>query len=216
MKAKSPLLSLALISLLITLFTALAPLEKTLGANARTIYLHGAWVWAALLLFLSAAMAGLIGLLTRRQALHRWSRALGRTGLLFWLLFLPMSLYIMQANWNGLFLDEPRFRIPLNFAVVGLLLQVGLSFFPNPQWTSIGNLAFGAALVAGMSSIQSVLHPVSPIFNTNARDIQLFFAGIFLLLLLAAWFFARLLWMSDSGWTRKEAASTLSTRMKSE
>ena len=168
------------------LVTAFAPLEKTLGLNARIVYLHGAWVWTALAAFLLAALVGLAGLVIRRSHLHSWSRALGRTGLFFWLTFLPMSLYVMQANWNGLFLDEPRFRIPLNYAIVGLLLQIGRAFFPI-LWNSLANLVFGIALFVAMNGMQTVLHPDSPIFNSNARSIQIFYIALLILLLAAAW-----------------------------
>jgi hypothetical protein len=172
---------------------AFAPLEKTLGMNARLVYFHGAWVWAALITFVAAALMGLAGLLSRRVTLHHWSLALGRTAIVFWLAFLPMSLLVMQANWNGLFLDEPRFRVPLNFAIVGVLLQVGVSFFP-PVWASLANLVFGVALLAGLSSAGTVLHPESPIFGSGATGIQLYFAGLVLLLAMAAWQMARLWW----------------------
>jgi len=177
-------------ALMISLVTAFAPLEKTLGTQARIVYLHGAWVWVALLCFLGAAACGLAALLTRREALHRWSRALGRTALFFWLTFLPMSLYVMQANWNGLFLEEPRFRIPLNFAIVGVLMQVGLSFFPL-SWTSIANILYGIALFTGMQGVQSVLHPTSPVLTSGVRDIQLFFGALLILLAAAAWQISR-------------------------
>lgn len=167
------------------LVAALAPLERTLGANARLVYLHGAWVWEAMLMFALAALTGLAGLVLQRPGLQHWSRALGRTGLVFWLTFLPMSLYVMQANWNGLFLDEPRFRVPLNLAVVGLLLQIGLSFFPI-IWTALANVLYGTALILSMGSIQTVLHPDSPIFNPNAGDIQNFFFALLALLTLTA------------------------------
>lgn len=169
-------------AVLVALF---APLEKTLGLNSRVVYFHGAWVWAAMITFVSAALAGLAGLLTRRRILHVWSRGLGRSALSFWVLFLPMSLYVMQANWNGLFLDEPRFRLPLNFAIVGLLLQVGLSFFPL-VWTSLANLIFALTLIPGMQGIQTVLHPESPIFQSSAPAIQAYFTLQVVLLLLAA------------------------------
>lgn len=169
-------------AVLVALF---APLEKTLGLNSRLVYFHGAWVWAAMLTFVWAAAVGLAGLISRRQLFHLWSRGLGRSALSFWVLFLPMSLYVMQANWNGLFLDEPRFRLPLNFAVVGLLLQMGMSFFPL-VWTSFGNLIFAAALILGMQSIQTVLHPESPIFQSSAFGIQAYFALQVIFLLLAA------------------------------
>jgi hypothetical protein len=169
------------------LVAAFAPLERVLGANARLVYFHGAWVWTAMLAFLAAAVAGLAGLLGRRPALNEWSRALGRAGLCFWIIFLPMSLYVMQANWNGLYLDEPRFRVPLNLAIVGLLLQVGLSFIPDGRWTSLANIAYAVALFASMNAAQAVLHPESPIFSSGARDIQAFFVAMLVLLVIAAW-----------------------------
>jgi hypothetical protein len=169
-----------------------APLEQTLGSNVRLVVFHGAWVWVALLLFLGAAVVGAVGLLTRRTTWHAWSRASGQAGLLFWLTFLPMSLVVMQANWNGLFLDEPRFRTPLNLAIVGLLLQVGLLFLPQ-WWTSVANLLFGAVLLFTMQGADSVLHPESPIFSAEAGGIRLYFFGVLLLLSLAGWQVARLL-----------------------
>lgn len=187
---KSPALLFAAALAAALLVATFAPLERTLGANARVVYLHGAWVWTAMLGFLAAGLVGLVALALKDRRLHYWSLALGRTGLFFWLTFLPMSLYVMQANWNGLFLDEPRFRIPLNFAVAGLLLQIGLAFFPS-AWASAANLLFAAALFVGMRSANTVLHPDSPIFNSGATDIQAFFIGALIFLLIAAWQMAR-------------------------
>jgi hypothetical protein len=173
------------------LFTFFAPLENTLGANARLVYFHGVWVWVAMLAFGAAALIGLAALISRRTILHHWSRALGWTGLFFWITFLGMSLVVMQLNWNGIFVDEPRFRIPLNFAIVGLLLQVGLTFLPDLRWTSLGNLGFGVALLLGMGGVDTVLHPDSPIFNSEARSIQIFFLLLLILQTGVAWLLAR-------------------------
>ncbi len=174
------------------LLTAFAPLEKTLGANARLVYLHGAWVWTAIAGFIIAGLAGLMGLLTRQTRWDDWAMAWQRTGLSFWLTFLPMSLYVMQANWNGLYLDEPRFRVPLNLAILGLLIHVGLTLLQKPKWSSLLILLFAVYLVGTMQQAESILHPDSPIFNSNNRSIQAFFVGLLILLLLAAWQMARL------------------------
>jgi hypothetical protein len=167
----------------IALLTATAPVEKTLGEKARLVYLHGAWVWAAMVTFLAAAVAGLAALVTRRLKLHEWSQALGRTALLLWIAFLPQSLYLMQANWNGLFLEEPRFRTPLNLAVAGLLLQVGLAYFPV-KYTSWANLLFAVGLFWMMNGVEYVLHPEAPIRDSSSARIQFFF--LMLLALMAA------------------------------
>jgi hypothetical protein len=182
----SPIFWLFLALAAIAVLTAVAPAEKTLGAHVRVVYLHGAWVWAALAAMIAAALAGLAGLLTRREGLHLWSRALGRSGLFFWITYIPISLWAMESNWNGLFLAEPRFHLAVVFAVVGLLLQVGVTLLENPAWASAGNLLYALALLAALRTTQNVMHPPAPILNSDALRIQVFFAGLFLLALLAA------------------------------
>ncbi len=177
---------LALTLLLLGLATVFSPLERTLGANARLVYLHGAWVWSGMLVFLASALMGASALLTRRAGLHAWSRALGWTGLGLWLTYLPLAMLVMQLNWGGMFFDEPRWRVPLAFGVAGLLLQLGLLLLDRPPLTSAANAVFGTALFLSLGGLPYVLHPDSPILNSPSRAIQAFFAGMLLLLLLAA------------------------------
>ncbi len=183
--------------LLIAGFTAFGPAEKTLGTNVRVVYLHGAWVWTAMAAIVAAALTGLGGLVFRRETLHRWSRALGRAGLLFWVTYLPISLWAMQANWNGLFLVEPRWRVGVIFAVGGVLLQAGLTLLENPAWASAVNLGYAVALLAVLQNTGRIMHPPSPILNSDALRIQFFFGGLCALTLLAAWQITRWLRRHD-------------------
>ena len=115
-KIKSPLTLFFITVIVIALLALFGPEEKSLGANVRIVYLHGAWVLSAELAFAAAALAGAVALSTRCEAFHRWSAALGRTGILFWVTYLPLSLWAMESNWNGLFLSEPRFEgLPVIF-----------------------------------------------------------------------------------------------------
>jgi hypothetical protein len=188
---KSPLFWFILFMTALATFAAISPAEKTLGANAHIVYLHGVWVWAALASMSLAGLIGLAGLLSRRQALHCWSRALGRTGLFFWITYLPLSMWAMQTSWNGLFLAEPRWRLAITFAIAGLLLQLGLTLMEDPAWASAANLVYISVLVPVLLNTQNVMHPPSPILNSNAPRIQFYFAGLFLLALLAVWQGAR-------------------------
>lgn len=185
-KNKTTWLYLSITLLVIILLAMIGPVEKALGDNVRVVYLHGAWVWTALTAYLAAAIAGLLGFIFRKEKLHCWSLALGRTGLLFWLTYLPLSLWAMQTNWNGLFLAEPRWRFALVFAVVGLLLQAGLTLLARPAWTSVGNIAFMAALVVTLSNVSSVMHPSSPIFSSDVLRIQFYFLLLVIMVLFAA------------------------------
>src|SRR4026209_2950071 len=141
-KVKLNLLLFLVTVIVIALLAFFGPEEKSLGANVRIVYLHGAWVLSAELAFVAAALAGLIGLITKRETFHRWSAALGRTGIFFWITYLPLSLWAMQSNWNGLFLSEPRFRLAVIFAVTGLLLQLGLWLMNTSSVTSAANIIF--------------------------------------------------------------------------
>jgi hypothetical protein len=191
-KLKSPLLLFLATLFVIVLIALLGPEEQNLGANVRIVYLHGAWVLTAELAFALSALAGLLGLIARRDVFHTWSAALGRSGIVFWVTYLPLSLLAMQANWNGLFLSEPRFRLALTFAVVGVLLQVGL-WMINQKWlNSLANLAFFILLRVIFATAQNIMHPPpSPIFNSGNYVIIGFFIGLNVLAWLAAYLLTR-------------------------
>mgnify|MGYP001036825282 FL=1 len=178
---------------LIASVTLLGPAERSLGRQVRVVYLHGAWVWTALAGFSLAGLTGLVGLLSRRQGWHCWSRALGRTGLFFWITYLPLSLWAMQANWNGLFLSEPRWRLAWVFSVSGLLLQLGLSLIGDLRWHSLGNLAFVGVLFYSLLHTENVLHPASPILTSDVWLIRGYFFALLALTLAAGGQIARFL-----------------------
>jgi hypothetical protein len=188
---KSPFLWFIITLLAIVVVTALGPAEKSLGTNVRVVYLHGAWVWAAMITILAAAVVGLAGLIARHNSLQYWSRALGRTGLVFWVTYLPLSLWAMQTNWNGLFLAEPRWRVAMVFAVGGLVLQIGITLLENPAWAAALNLAYALILMYVLQTTDQVMHPGSPIFGSGAWRIQVYFIVLLVLTLLAAWQVAR-------------------------
>lgn len=181
----------------IALLTAFGPAEKSLGINVRVVYLHGVWVWTALVTFIAAAITGFLGLIISKVSLQRWSLSLGRSGLIFWITYLPLSMWAMQTNWNGLFLAEPRFRFAVIFTITGLLLQIGVTLLENPAWASGANILFAVALFLSLQSTESVMHPESPILNSDSRTIQIFFAALLLLTLLAAGQLTRWLYQFD-------------------
>jgi hypothetical protein len=191
-RTKPPLLYFSIAVILIALLTLFGPQEKSLGSNVRIVYLHGAWVLAAEVFFIASAFAGLLGLLLRRDIFHFWSAALGRTGIVFWLTYLPLSMIAMQTNWNGLFLAEPRFRIAIIFAVTGVLLQIGLWLF-NISWlTSLANILYVIALRVVFATAQNVMHPPpSPIFNSGLWNIIIFFVVLNILAWVAGYYLTR-------------------------
>jgi hypothetical protein len=192
MKKHRPTLWFLATLAVIAVVTLFGPPERTLGVNVRVVYLHGAWVWAALAGLAAAGITGAIGLATGRAGFHDWSQALGRTGLFFWITYLPISLWAMQTNWNGLFLAEPRWRVALIFGLGGLAIQIAAAFFREAELTSFANVVFIAGLAYVLSRTEQVMHPPSPIFDSDVARIQVFFILLTALVMLAAWQMARM------------------------
>ena len=198
-RLKSPFI-LCLLALLATAgLSALGPLENSLGNGVHVVYLHASWALTADVVLGLSAAAGLFALLLRRDILHKWSAALGFTGLFFWVTFIPLSFWAMQDNWNGLFLTEPRLRVSIIFAVTGILLQVGLVLLARPVLTSLFNVLFFVVLRIVLARTAYVLHPPpSPIFNSGISSLEIFFVAVILLNLAAAYFMTR-------GWLQRQS-----------
>ena len=73
------------------------------------------------------------------------------------------------------------------FAISGLLLQMGLSLAGKPVLTSSMNLVYLVVLMTSLLGTENVMHPASPILSSDAWRIQVYFFGLVLLTLLAAW-----------------------------
>ena len=195
----SPLLWLLILAIAIAILTAIGPAEKTLGVNARVVYLHGVWVWTAMASFVLAALVGAVGLVTRRVGLNAWSRTLGRTGLILWLTYLPVSMWAMQTNWNGLFLAEPRWRFAVIFAIGGIILQIGVSLIENPAWASGANILYILTMFLALSQTENVMHPPSPILSSRAPSIQAHYTALLITMILAMSQLARLVHRLERG-----------------
>ena len=83
------------------------------------------------------------------------------------------------------------------FAITGLLLQIGMSLMDNPILTSGLNLGYFIALTLALQNTANVMHPASPILQSNAWRIQAFFFGLVLLTLVAAWEMTRWWYTSE-------------------
>lgn len=192
-KAK-PVYLLPVVLVLIALFALVGPAEAELGTNVRIVYLHGAWVWTALAAFGGGALAGIVGLISRRPSWLGRSKVLAQTGTIFWVTYLPLSLWAMQANWNGLYLLEPRWRIAIDYALIALLLQTAILLMQFPIVTGLLNIGFSGGLFWSLSRAEQVMHPPSPIASSGSALIQLYFVGLVLLCLLAGWLLSQSLY----------------------
>lgn len=169
-------LTLVGLAVVIVILTLLAPRDVTLGDTSPVVYLHGALVWTAILAFSAAGVLGLAGLMWQQGVLHAWSGALARTGLLFWALYLPVSMWASQLTWSGIPLDDPRFRTAFQVLVLAAGFQVAATLWGSKNRLSSGlNAVLTVALWVLILTTQDVMHPQNPM-RASAPAIQFFFA----------------------------------------
>ncbi len=190
--------ALWLLPALILITTLLGPAEKSLGDTARIIYLHGAMVWAAMLTFVAAATLGAAGLLLRRIRIHNWSRAAGRAALLFWIGYLPLSMWAASAAWGRVFLDDPSFQKAFRILAVALIVQVTIWLRPRPAWlASALNIIQFAFMALQLSVGRQLMHPDSPIGDSESTLIRAYFYLLTALCAGLAWAIGH--WLRSAG-----------------
>ncbi len=187
-RLQNPLIGFLSALVLMGVLTTLGPIERSLGVNVRLVYLHGVWVWTAIVALGASALLALPGAFLDHRFSQRWSQALGQAGMIFWITYLPLSIWTMQANWNGLYLAEPRFKIGLDFAVIGVLLQAAILIMSHPRLASVLNLSYLIALAISLSQAEQVMHPPSPITTSESLIIRGFFFALLVVSLAAGAF----------------------------
>jgi hypothetical protein len=189
------------VSLLVLAVIALAlawaaPNDVTLAGTSKVVYIHGALVWTSMLTLTAAGVLGLAALaamfIKRVNMLHAWTLALGRTGLLFWAAYIPVSMLASRMAWNAVFLAEPRYTTAFRVLAVGIIVQVIILLVNRPVVSSTLHVAQAAILWVLLLTTPSILHPNNPILRSTP-SIQFFFGLIVLACGVAALQVARLI-----------------------
>ncbi len=170
--------------------------DVTLAGTSKVVYLHGALVWTSLLTLTAAGVVGFAALVVMRfkqdNVLHAWTLALGRTGLIFWAAYIPVSLLASRMAWNAVFLAEPRYTTAFRVLAAGAIVQVSVWLARRPVVSSGLHAVLAGVIWALLLTTLSVLHPSNPILRSTP-SIQFFFGLIVLACGVAAVQVARLM-----------------------
>lgn len=174
-----------------------------MGPSARLVYLHGALVWAAMLLLFVSAGLGALAFLRRSEAMHRVSRALGRAGMLWWALYIPVSVAAAMATWAGgafnlAVLLEPRFATAFQVMALCAIALAVQYIDKRPQVGSLGNIAIVVIMVVLLGLTERILHPPAPMAESNAPLIQLAFGAMTALIVLMGVQLSRFGWPAQA------------------
>jgi hypothetical protein len=167
-------------------FLLLAPVERTLGAGIRTVYLHVALIWVGMAGLYLAGGLGLGVVAGGSARLARWMEAVAWVGFLFYLLSGAVSLVAQEVNWGGIAWREPRTAAMIQLVAVALIVRVLNSLLPNVRLQGLLNLLVALALYWSSRTTSLQLHPENAVGSSTAQAIRLSFFGLTALFALAA------------------------------
>jgi hypothetical protein len=190
------LLLIGLLAIL-ALLLWLSPAEQTLGQKVKLVYLHGALVRTAMVLFGISLPVNLAALIGGRIRWSIWGRALAWAAIGLWLAHAFVSMVTTFAAWGVIVAwFEPRTRFTFTLAGVGVLFLVMTHLVGDVRFSA---LAF--ALLAGLAwglapGLGVVQHPLDPIGSSASSAIRFFYMAILAVSLaigglLAAWLHAK-------------------------
>ena len=172
----------------IVLIALAAPVEATLGAGIRSVYVHVGLTWAGMAgLYLAGAVGGVV-VFWPQKTLLRWMRAVGIVGLSLFTAGTIVSLYAQQVNWGAISWMEPITTSMLRYTAVGIIVHILLSWPIGDRLKGGLSLALALFHVWSVDNTALVLHPQDPIGTSTSSGIRDTFSAIFVVsLVLAVW-----------------------------
>ena len=178
-----PVTVLALLLAVTTIFVWQAPIERTLGAGIKIVYVHVALTGVGSLGLLLVGALGLIGIVWGNERLVSWLRTLYQAAFICYLAGFLLAIWASYVNWGGVPLREPRFLTAINVIVVSAVCGLLLHWLPQPRLASLAAaLMLSLTFISGRSE-RIALHPDDPI-STAPESIQNAFTGAFWLALM--------------------------------
>ena len=164
---------------LLALLLWFSPAEQTLGETVKLVYLHGALVQTALLLFAVSLPVNLLGFLTARDDWLAWGKALTWSAVTIWLVHTGVSMVTTYAAW-GLFIAwyEPRTRFTFILAGVSILVIAVAYLVADDRFSALAFTVLAGLTLVLLPRLGFVQHPLDPIGSSPSLTIRTFYGAI--------------------------------------
>ena len=165
--------------LLLALLLWLSPGERTLGQIVKLVYLHGALVRTAVMLFAISLPVNVVALMNGREKWLVWGKALSWVAIGIWLVHTLTSMVTTYVAW-GVFIawDEPFTRFTFNLAGVGLVILVVTQLVASPRFSALVFSLLAGVILVLLPRLGIVQHPLDPIGLSPSSTIRIFYAAI--------------------------------------
>ena len=170
--------------LLLALLLWLSPGERTLGQIVKLVYLHGALVRTAVMLFAISLPVNVVALINGQENWLAWGKALSWAAIGIWLAHTLASMITTYAAW-GVFIawEEPLTRFTFNLAGVGLVVLVVTQLVANSRFSALVFSLLAGVVLGLLPSLGIVQHPLDPIGSSPSSTIRIFYAAILIITL---------------------------------
>ena len=157
----------------------LSPAEQTLGQTVKLVYLHGALVRAAMVLFVVSLPVNLAALLSGRSGWSIWGKALIWAAVAIWLVHTLFSMVTTYAAW-GVFIAwfEPRTRFTFTLAVTGVIIVAISQLVGDARFSALAYLLLGGLTLGLAPRLGAIQHPLDPINSSPSNAIRAFYLAI--------------------------------------
>ncbi len=156
------------------ILTWLSPAEATLGQAVKLVYMHAALMWVAFGLLTIGAVLGLLFLVLRRRSFLAWSYGSMATAVALLVTTGLLGSLTAQITWGGINWSEPRLLMLGQLLLVGLAALAVAGFSSSSLLQSGVNILFAIVAWVLLFRTQLVMHPGSPIFQSDSLAIKIF------------------------------------------
>jgi len=176
---------LAALGVILFILLWLSPSEQTLGQIVKLVYLHGALVRTAMLLFAISLPVNLVALLGGRSGWLAWGKALIGSALGIWLIHTLFSMITTYAAW-GVFIAwfEPRTRFTFTVSAVGLVIVVIVYLVGDDRFSALAFVVLAGLTLGLAPRLGAVQHPFNAIGSSPSDAIRIYYTAIWVVTLL--------------------------------
>lgn len=163
---------LAALGLAVSLVAAfLAPQEAQLGAWVRLVIWHGMLKWACIVGIFGMGAVAVAYLVTGRDRLYEWARALQVALLPLWVLAVFIGALAARFVWNSWNLTERRMIMSVSYTVVAAVALMLALFWDKRRVGAIGQVTTSLAMAVGLTWIElgpagEDVHPASAVLSS--------------------------------------------------
>ena len=150
----------------------LSPQDQALGAWVRLAIWHGMLKWACIVGIFGMGVLAAVYLVSRRERLYEWVRALQFTLLPMWALAVLIGAVAAKLIWNSWNLGEPRMVMSVAYTAAAAVALIVVLVREDHRLGAAMQIATSCAMAIGLLWISTVpagqsVHPESAVLSSG-------------------------------------------------